>query len=145
MVLGEMNDWELLCLDDLDRLLTVPGWDEALFHLYNRQRDAGLSLVVAAHIPPRQLDDVLPDLQSRLTAMELYQVQALTDADKARVLSQYANARGFALADEVASFILQRSSRDMMSLQQVLQRLDQRSLAEQRLITLPFVRKVMGW
>jgi len=45
----------------------------------------------------------------------------------------------------VAAFILQRSSRDMLSLQQVLQRLDQQSLSQQRLITLPFVKQVMGW
>ena len=144
-VLAEMTQWDLLCLDDVDRLLGGPGWDEALFHLYNRQRDGGRSLVVSAQLPPRQLPPLLADLQSRFMAMELYQVHSLTDDDKCQLLRQAAHARGFALADDVASFILQRSSRDMVSLQQVLQKLDQRSLAEQRLITLPFVKKVMGW
>ena len=144
-VLAETVDWELLCLDDVDRLLGTAGWEEALFHLYNRQRDSGASLVVTAQLPPSQLPPMLADLQSRFTAMERYQVHSLTDEDKCQVLCQAAHLRGFALADEVAAFILQRSSRDMLSLQQVLQRLDHQSLAEQRLITLPFVKKVMGW
>lgn len=144
-VLAEMQDWDLLCIDDVDRLLGTASWEEALFHLYNRQRDAGASLVVTASLPPRQLPPLLADLQSRFTAMELYQVHSLTDDDKCQVLCQAAHQRGFALNDEVAAFILQRSSRDMLSLQQVLQRLDQQSLSQQRLITLPFVKQVMGW
>lgn len=143
--LADMLDWDLLCIDDVDRLLGNAAWEEALFHLYNRQRDTGASLVVAASLPPRQLPPMLADLQSRFMAMELYQVHSLTDDDKCQVLRQAAHHRGFALADEVAAFILQRSSRDMLSLQQVLQRLDQQSLTQQRLITLPFVKQVMGW
>lgn len=143
--LADMHGWTLLCLDDVDLLLGVTGWDEALFHLYNRQRDGGQSLVVSAQVPPLQLPPLLADLQSRFMAMERYQVHSLSDDDKGQVLRRAAHARGFALTDEVVSFILQRSNRDLVSLQQVLQRLDQSSLAEQRLITLPFVKKVMGW
>lgn len=143
-VLADVSS-RLVCLDDVDRLVGQPGWDETLFHFYNRQRDGGGSLVVAAMRPPQQLPLLLADLHSRFMAMERYQVQSLSDEDKGLVLCQAARARGFALGDEVAAFILQHSSRDMMSLQQVLQRLDQRSLAEQRLITLPFVKKVMDW
>lgn len=144
-VLAEMQDWDLLCIDDVDHLLGGANWEEALFHLYNRQRDAGASLVVTASLPPRQLPPLLADLESRFMAMECYQVHSLTDDDKCHVLCQAARQRGFALNDEVAAFILQRSSRDMLSLQQVLQRLDQQSLSQQRLITLPFVKQVMGW
>ena len=144
-VLADTAGCEILCLDDVSGLLGTAGWEEALFHLYNRQRDSGHSLVVSAQLPPLQLPPLLADLQSRFMAMERYQVHSLSDEDKCQLLRQAAHARGFALADEVAAFILQRSSRDMVSLQQVLQRLDQRSLAEQRLITLPFVKKVMGW
>ncbi len=144
-VLAEVTDWDVLCIDDVDRLLGKAEWEEALFHLYNRQRDSGNSLVVSAQQPPAQLPLMLADLQSRFAAMERYQVQPLSDEDKSEVLCQAANQRGFLLPLEVASFILQRSSRDLVSLQQVLQRLDQQSLVEQRLITLPFVKKVMGW
>lgn len=144
-VLQELQGLELLCIDDLDALLGQRDWEEALFHLYNRLRDAGAGLVVAATQPPRRLETGLEDLRSRLAALELYAVQPLGDEDKRTLLQRAAQSRGFALPDEVAGYILQRSSRDMLSLQKVLNRLDQQSLTEQRLITLPFVRKVMGW
>ena len=144
-VLQDIDGVELLCLDDVDRLLQKPGWEEPLFHLYNRQRDAGHSLVVSALQPPQQLELDLPDLRSRFGAMERYQIHSLADDDKRSVLQRAAQSRGFALAEDVAAYILQHSARDMVSLQKVLNRLDQQSLTEQRLITLPFVRKVMGW
>ncbi|HEX4938842.1 MAG TPA: DnaA regulatory inactivator Hda [Candidatus Kapabacteria bacterium] len=144
-VLQELSDVELLCIDDLDRLLGQPAWEEQLFHLYNRLREQGGCLLLAASAPPRQLNIGLEDLRSRFAAMELYAIQPLGDDDKRRVLQRAAQSRGFALADDVAAYILQRSSRDMVSLQKVLNRLDQQSLREQRLITLPFVKKVMHW
>lgn len=144
-LLRDLGELPLLCLDDVDRLLGNAGWEEQLFHLYNRQRDCGHSLIVAAAAPPRQLPPGLADLRSRFSAMEIYAIQTLADDDKCALLQRAALSRGFALADDVASYILHRSSRDLVSLQKVLNRLDQQSLTEQRLITLPFVKKVMGW
>lgn len=144
-VLQELDEVELLCIDDVDRLLGNPQWEEQLFHLYNRLRDRGACLILSAAAAPRQLVIGLDDLRSRFAAMELYAIQPLTDDDKRAVLQRAAQSRGFALAEDVAGYILQRSSRDMVSLQKVLNRLDQQSLREQRLITLPFVKKVMGW
>ncbi|HVL00231.1 MAG TPA: DnaA regulatory inactivator Hda [Dongiaceae bacterium] len=144
-VLQELVEVDLLCIDDVDRLLGQPAWEEQLFHLYNRLREQGGNLLVATAAPPRQLTIGLEDLRSRFAAMELYAIRPLDDDDKRRVLQRAAQSRGFALADDVAGYILQRSSRDLVSLQKVLHRLDQQSLREQRLITLPFVKKVMGW
>ncbi len=144
-VLRDLDDVELLCIDDVDRLLGNPQWEEQLFHLYNALRDRGACLILSAAASPRQLTIGLDDLRSRFAAMELYALQPLNDDDKRAVLQRAAQSRGFALADDVAGYILQHSSRDMVSLQKVLNRLDQQSLREQRLITLPFVRKVMGW
>ncbi|BBI74030.2 hypothetical protein HAALTHF_34830n [Vreelandella aquamarina] len=41
-------------------------WEEALFHAFNRLRDAGKALLIAANKPPRHLEVALPDLASRL-------------------------------------------------------------------------------
>jgi DnaA family protein len=44
----------------------------------------------------------------------------------------------------VAAYIIQRLSRDMNELFWQLNRLDHASLAEQRKLTIPFVKKVLG-
>ena len=73
-----------------------------------------------------------------------YQVQLLNDEEKQEALQRRARARGMELNDEVAHYILQRLPRDMNELFNQLQRLDHASLAEQRKLTIPFVKKILN-
>ena len=66
-LLDNLEQCELVCLDDLEAVAGRADWEEALFHLFNRLRDAGKRLLLAAATSPRELGVQLPDLQSRLT------------------------------------------------------------------------------
>ncbi|MCP5014020.1 MAG: DnaA regulatory inactivator Hda [Ketobacter sp.] len=145
LLLENLSSFQLLAIDDIHLLLADPEWEEALFHLYNKIKDLGSTLLVSADASPRQLGVHLPDLASRLMAMEVYQVVAMDDQDKAGVLQLMARQRGFTLSDEVVAFILSRSDRQLSALQAVIERLDHQSLQEKRVITIPFVKKVMSW
>lgn len=145
LLLENLASFQMVAIDDIQLLLGERDWEEALFHLYNRLKDSGAVLLVSADGAPRQLQAALADLQSRLSAMEVYQVAALDDGDKVALLQLMARQRGFLLSDEVISFILTRSDRTLGALQAVVERLDHQSLQEKRVITIPFVKKVMGW
>jgi DnaA family protein len=71
-------------------------------------------------------------------------VHNLSDEDKQQALQMRARARGLELGDEVAQYIIQRLPRDTNELFWQLQRLDHASLAEQRKLTIPFVKKVLA-
>ncbi len=144
-ILEGMEQFDLLCLDGLDALAGRHDWEEALFHLYNRLREQGGRLLVAASAPPRELDLELPDLASRLSWGVVYQLQALGDEDKQRMLKLRAELRGLQLPDEVARYILSRGSRGMTDIFAALEQLDQASLQAQHRLTIPFVKRVMGW
>lgn len=144
-VLEGMEHFDLVCLDDIDQLLTLSNWEEALFHLYNRLMDRNCSLVVSARAAPRQLAIGLADLQSRLCSGEVYQIATLGDGAKVELMVSSAFDRGFQLSAEVAEYVIQRSARDVSSLQHIVEQLDALSLSEQRLITIPFVKKALGW
>ena len=135
---------DLVCLDGLEVIAGKPDWEEALFHLFNRLRDAQKHLLVAAVQGPQELPVTLPDLRSRLQWGVTCQVQALSDEDKQNALRHRARARGLELSGDVAHYILQRVPRDMNELFCYLQRLDHASLAEQRKLTIPFVKKVLN-
>ena len=66
-LLDNLEQCELVCLDDLDAVAGRSDWEEALFHLFNRLRDSGRRLLLAASGSPRELKVQLADLQSRLT------------------------------------------------------------------------------
>ena len=135
---------DLVCLDCLPSVAGRPDWELAIFNLYNRLRDANKKLLVAAEHSPRELALNLEDLRSRLQWGLTYQVQSLTDQDKQQALQLRARARGLELSDEVAQYIIQRLPRDTNELFWQLQRLDHASLSEQRKLTIPFVKKVLG-
>ena len=46
---------------------------------------------------------------------------------------------------EVANYIIGRAPRSLAQLIELLNRLDSSSLIEQRALTIPFVKKALGW
>ncbi|HSC83585.1 MAG TPA: DnaA regulatory inactivator Hda [Pseudomonas sp.] len=144
-LLDGLDQSELVCLDDLDAVAGRADWEEALFHLFNRLRDSGRRLLLAATVSPRELPIQLADLQSRLTLALVFQLHSLSDEDKLRALQLRASRRGLHLTDEVGRFILTRGERSMSALFELLERLDQASLQAQRKLTIPFLKEVLGW
>jgi len=138
-----LEQMSLVCIDDLQLIAGNAQWDEALFHFYNRVRDAGSRLLVAADTAPSALKTQLPDLQSRLLWGPVMQLMELDDAGKISALQLRAKGRGFDLPNEVAQFLMRRSARDMGSLFTLLDRLDEASLVQQRKLTVPFVRDLI--
>ena len=86
----------------------------------------------------------LADLASRLRSGVVMQVAGMTDFEKQAALQLRAAARGLELGDEVAQYILHRAPRDTNELFYYLNRLDDASLAEQRRLTIPFVKRVLN-
>ncbi|MFY0990480.1 DnaA regulatory inactivator Hda [Halomonas sp. C05BenzN] len=145
LMLEEVERLDLVAIDDLERVVGRKRWEEALFHAFNRLRDAGSRLVIAAEAPPRQLPVRLPDLASRLTWGVTFQVQGLDDDQRLAALTLRARARGMQLSDEVARYILHRGPRRLGELFEALEALDRASLSAQRKLTIPFVKQALGW
>lgn len=130
-----------VCLDDIQVIADDKLWETAIFHLYNRVRDQGGRLIVAGTTAPPALSLSLPDLTSRLAWGPVYQLAPLDDSAKVAAMTLRAQARGLILPEEVAGYLLKRCPRDMAALFALLERLDLASLAEQRKLTIPFVRQ----
>ncbi|MBV52482.1 MAG: DnaA regulatory inactivator Hda [Coxiellaceae bacterium] len=139
---SSVQSCELLCIDNIDSLITAPEWQESIFHVFNVLKDRQAKMLVSAQVSPRQLVMQLEDLRSRLAWGEVYQINSLSDQDKVRVLQFRAELRGLKLADEVATYLLNRMPRNMSDLFQVLVTLDEASIAAQRAITIPFIKSV---
>jgi len=128
-------------IDDVD-CLDAEGQIE-LFALYNRIRDGGIgALLAAGGAAPAGLH-VRADLATRLAWGLVYEVQALSDEEKAAAMRSHASARGFALPAEVQDYVLRHARRDLPSLLALIEHLDRRSLEQRRPITVPLAREVL--
>ncbi|MDG6882096.1 DnaA-homolog protein hda [Phocoenobacter uteri] len=150
VVLENTDFLDVICLDDIQLIVGDSEWEEALFDLFNRLREQQSSnqqrktlLLISANCPPNQLNIKLPDLRSRLNWGEVYQLKSFTDEEKCTILQQRANQKGLELSSEVANFLLKRLDRDLNSLIDTLDELDQASLQAQRKITVPFVKEIL--
>ncbi|MDJ0918535.1 MAG: DnaA regulatory inactivator Hda [Woeseiaceae bacterium] len=138
----------IVAIDNIETLLAAPDWETALFALYNRLQEAGASLIVSATNAPRALSvdlpDLLPDLVSRLSQLPTFSIQPLSDEDRKKALQIRAANRGLELPDETAQYLVTRIRRDMGSLYDLLDTLDQEALRAQRRLTVPFVKDVLS-
>lgn len=145
LMLEDIERLDLVAIDDLDSVVGRKRWEEGLFHAFNRLRDSGKRLVMAAAAPPRQLAVELPDLASRLRWGMTFQVRGLDDGGRLEALQLRARMRGMLLGDEVARYILHRGPRRLDALFECLATLDSASLSAQRRLTIPFVKQALGW
>jgi DnaA family protein len=144
-LLDGLESLDLVCIDQLQQVAGLPEWEEALFHLFNRMRDTGSDLLIAADAPPRRLQVALPDLASRLSWGMVLRIQALDDGGKLAALRARARDRGIDLSEEVAHFIFNRSPRQTSELFRLLDQLDKASLSAKRKVTIPFVKQLLDW
>ncbi|WP_373768054.1 DnaA regulatory inactivator Hda [Glaesserella sp.] len=151
-VLDNADQLDVVCLDDLQAVAGDDEWELAIFDLFNQIREQqGLFsqgkktlLLISADCPPYQLAIRLPDLHSRLTWGEVYRLDEPSDEQKRIILQRNAHHKGLELSDEVANFLLKRLDRDLQVLMNQLELLDHASLREQRKLTLPFVKEILG-
>ncbi len=141
VLLENLEGVALVCLDDVECVAGNEGWEQALFVLVERLRVAGGMLVAAGARPPRELGLKLPDLATRLGWGAVYALCPLDDAGRIGAVQLRARNRGLEMPDDVARYILARYPRDLDSLFALLDRLDTASLAEQRRLTIPFLRR----
>ena len=142
-ILDGVEACTLLALDDIEQVLGKSEWDEALFHAFNRLRDAGGKLLVSAVGSPRELQGMLPDLQSRFNLALIFHLHGLSDEEKLRALQLRASRRGLFLAEEVGRYLLTHYGRSMDALLDALEQLDRASLQAQRRLTVPFVKQIL--
>lgn len=133
----------LIVLDDLDALLGEREDEIALFDFHNRARASSSAVLYTAREAAAAMPPGLPDLRSRLGQCTQLVLPRPDDDLRKAILQRKAHRRGLLLDDAVVSFLLRRVGRDMASLVSLLDRIDQASLAEQRRVTVPFIRTLI--
>lgn len=130
-----------LCITD-DITTLDDAAQVALFNRFNALRESGGIFIAAGPCAPMQLA-IRDDLRTRLGWGLVYQVLALSDAEKTQALQQHAAERGFALSSDVADYLLRHVRRDLPTLMGMLDALDQWSLTAKKPVTVPLLRQLL--
>jgi DnaA family protein len=134
---------DLACYDDVQVIAGLADWERCLFALWQHALENGTTMVFAARESPSQVAYTLPDLKSRLSSSTVFAVRELDEVEQLEALELRARLRGFDLPAETARYLQRRFPRDMRSLCEVLDTLDDAAFAAQRRITVPFIRQIL--
>ncbi len=129
-----------IALDDADTLAD----ETALFHLLNAASEAGLPVLLASRAPPALWPVQLPDLASRVRAINAVEIGPPDDALLQVLLARLLAERQLRLPDAVLNWLLRRLPRTQPDLAEAVARLDAVSLQLRRDITVPLARAVLG-
>lgn len=135
----------LLLIDDIDSLCGDEENEYALFAVYEATDFTTTRWIVSAHSAPNEVSFLYRDLASRMSLFERVELRPVPESARASLLKFWANDRAIGISDEVIQFLLDRIPRTQASLWDTLQKLDRTSMLENRTLTIPFVREVMGF
>ena len=127
-----------MLIDDADTLA-----DEALFHQWNRAREAGLAPLLVAARPPGEWGVTLPDLQSRLGGATLAHIAEPDEAFLAALIRYHLGLLGGSIAQEALDYALPRLLRTHAMAEHFAMEANAAALAQRRAITLPLVRDLL--
>lgn len=132
--------WASVMMDDVHLYDAVQ--QQAAFKWFINAQTHHRWVLGAGTLPPADLK-LRDDLRSRLGWGHVFQLHVLSEAERRSVLRQAADARGIFLGDEVMDFMLNRFSRDLGSLMELLEHLDGYALQTKRGITIPLIKSML--
>lgn len=125
-------------IDDADRA------DEAdLFHHWNRAQESGRPLLVIANASDGGWQIALPDLASRLGAALHLEIGEPDDAMLADLIALHAEMRGFVLGPDAAAYLVPRTERSHLGIEQLVSEIDRLSLERKQAPTLAIWREAL--
>ncbi len=136
--------WDAVLLDDC-HLYTAVQQQAAFNWFVNALSTADGRprwVLAAGQLPPADLR-LREDLRTRLGWGHVFALQVLTETERRAVLRREADARGVFLSDDAMDFMLNRFSRDLGSLMQLLDQLDGYALQTKRAITIPLIKSML--
>ncbi len=116
----------------------------ALLHLFNAMKEKGGHILLTSREPPSRWPVTLPDLKSRLAAVQAVRIDAPDDAMIEAVLVKLFADRQLSVSPDVVAYMLRRMDRSFAAARRIVDLADTESLAGQRPISVPLIKSILS-
>ena len=130
-------------VEDADDIAGNYAIETALFHLHNLAQAEGQHLLITARSAPQRWALTLPDLASRLHAIQIAQLEAPDDTLLTALLMKLFVDRQLNPAPDVIPFLALRIDRSFAAAQSIVATLDKATLDAKRPLTRAFASAVL--
>lgn len=128
----------------VEDLQNGPVDERALFHLLNLAYERDARVLLTTRVPVAELGLTLPDLVSRLRAMQLVMLGAPDDDLLRRVLTKLFADRQVEVEPGVITYVATRIERSFASANRIVAALDHAALSGRRSVTRRLAAEVLG-
>ena len=134
-----------VCIDDLQLIMSIGEWEQAMFHLINECQQSNCSLIISFG-GDKALDEIvqLPDLLSRIKRMEFMTLRSVQDDHLNEALNFVSQQLDINLEQVELQFLLKHQTREFSILVENLLSLDQQAASLKRKITIPFIKETLN-
>jgi len=143
-VLQSLESFDLIAIDDLDKIVGLPEWEEAIYHLINRSHDQS-QLIFVARSPASLLPIVLPDLQSRLAQAPSFGLPIGDDIeDRRSLLNAVLKKNGWHFDPAITMHLIEHGSRKPGLMLKTLEKLKPLFEAQRRKPSSALIRQTLS-
>jgi chromosomal replication initiation ATPase DnaA len=113
-----------------------------LLAFLNSAREHGQKVLLTSQIPVTQIAFILPDLKSRLAALNLVGLDEPDDGLIYMLLARHFAARQLKVSDDVISFVASRTSRSFEAVHNSIEKIDNLALTNKKNVSINLVKNL---
>ncbi len=128
----------------LDGVAANDLWnEETLFHYFNHCVDDKGGILLLSQTPVGQMNWCLPDLRSRMRAVNVAHIESPDDELLYALLEKYFFERQMAPPSDMLTYLVKRMERSFTSVQVIASALERQSIAKQKPLSVSLARAVI--
>lgn len=141
-VLKDLDDFSHIFIDSFNECFENKISEIDLFNLYNSSKDNSSKLILREN-SLIQKSILLPDLKSRINSNIELVMPKLTDKDKKHIIEIELIKRGLSIKEKNLDFIMNHSSRNLETLQTLVNKLDKLTMERKKNISIPLIKELI--
>ena len=141
-VLKDLDNFSHIFIDSFNECFENKISEIDLFNLYNSSKDNSSKLILREN-SLIQKSILLPDLKSRINSNIELVMPKLTDKDKKHIIEIELIKRGLSIKEKNLDFIMNHSSRNLETLQTLVNKLDKLTMERKKNISIPLIKELI--
>lgn len=141
-VLKDLNNFSHIFIDSFNECFENKISEIDLFNLYNSSKINNSRLIMREN-SLIQKNILLPDLKSRINSNIELVMPKLSDKDKKHIIEIELIKRGLSIKEKNLDFIMNHSSRNLETLQTLVNKLDKLTMERKKNISIPLIKELI--
>ncbi len=143
-ILAGLELVDLICIDDVDKIIGNNQWELALANLINKSQALGKKILISSLLPVEKWNIISKELYLAIIVSSTIKVTRITQQyELIEVLEKRSRFAGFELPVKISDYLIQEFPNNLLKLIAILQKLEKASIVHKKKLNLAFVKRIL--